>query len=105
MNVPNSLPKPRGSQGERRDMLERRKVPYAFGSSQWLENIKAHNLILPITERRKQNRRSTQTNAGQCLQRLTELQRYASYATDLSPDLFTREEIKLIKIILTSQRN
>lgn len=105
MNVPNSLPDPRASQVERRGTIERRKVPYAFGSSQWLENIKAHNLTLPTKERRKQNRRCTKLNARQCLQRLTELQHYASYATDLSPDLFSREEINLIKIILTGQRN
>lgn len=86
-------------------MLERRKVPYAFGSSQWLAHIKAHNLILPTVDRRKQNRRGPEMNARQCLQRLTELQHYASYATDLSPDLFTREEINLIRNILTGHRN
>ncbi|MCK9606149.1 MAG: hypothetical protein M0R33_06810 [Methylomonas sp.] len=105
MNVPNSLPDPRGSQLERRSTMERRKVPYGFGSSQWLEHIKTHNSVAPTMDRRKQNRRSTEMNPRQCLQRLTELQHYASHATDLSPDLFSREEINLIKIILTDRRN
>ncbi|AEF99280.1 hypothetical protein [Methylomonas methanica] len=105
MDLTDTLTEPRRTQVDRRGKQERRKVPYAFGSSQWLAHIKAHHLILPTIDRRKQNRRRPEMNARQCLQRLTELQHYASYATDLSPDLFTREEINLIRSILTGHRN
>lgn len=102
MKVPND---PHTSRIERRGGAERPKQPHAFGSPQWLERVKAHNSTMPTTERRKSNRRRAEMDARQCLQRLTELQHYATQATDLSPALFSREEIHLIKIILSGRNN
>lgn len=93
---------PRWPQLERREAQERRKVSYAFGSSQWLAHVKSHKLI-PSKDRRKQNRRGSDVNTGQSLQRLTELQHYAGYANELSPDLFSREEINLIRTVLSGR--
>ena len=36
---------------------DRRKIPYEFGSPEWLANIKNNNLFCPTFERRKADRR------------------------------------------------
>lgn len=37
---------------------DRRKVPYAFGSPEWLEHLRRNNLEIPAIDRRKSPRRT-----------------------------------------------
>ena len=37
---------------------DRRKVPYAFGTPEWLEHLKKNNLDCPKSDRRKAERRN-----------------------------------------------
>jgi hypothetical protein len=53
-------------------ITDRRKVPYEFGSPEWLEYIKENHLDLPAFNRRKADRRSDKRRLPDRRQQLAE---------------------------------
>lgn len=94
MNLYNFRHNPRRSSMTRR-MTDRRKIPYPFGSPEWVENIKNHYLAWPKSNRRNMNRRSDERRAIERRQQLLSEQRRSE--KKYSPILLTQEERKLIE--------
>jgi erythromycin esterase-like protein len=80
---------------ESRRVTDRRVAPYAFGSEEWVENIKANYYVWPKTDRRQACRRSEDRRAFDRRQRqLNDQQRSEQ---KFSKILLTHEELKLIE--------
>lgn len=48
--------------GADKKATDRRQNPHPFGSAEWREYIEQRNLVCPTEDRRKMNRRATDTN-------------------------------------------
>lgn len=77
-----------------RRLTDRRKIPYLFGTHEWVENIKKHYLAWPKSNRRDINRRSNERRAMDRRQLL--LSEQSLSAKKISMVLLTQEERKLI---------
>ncbi len=73
-----------------RRLHDRRIVPYAFGSSEWVENIKNHYLARPKDDRRQVSRRCALERRGH--DRREQLQ----YLQKCSSAMLTCNELQLI---------
>ncbi|MEQ1637723.1 MAG: hypothetical protein ABL903_13640 [Methylococcales bacterium] len=94
MNIINLRKDPRRSVESRR-IVDRRKVPYEFGSPQWIENIKQNYLAWPIRDRRVEARRNDERrNPDRRHQQLSEQRRSEK---KFSRIVLTPEELKLIE--------
>ena len=78
-----------------RRMSDRRKIPYPFGSPEWVENVKNHYLAWPVSNRRGQCRRSDERRAPDRRQQQLSEQRRSEKKH--SPIVLTQEERKLIE--------
>ncbi|HEY8037443.1 MAG TPA: hypothetical protein VIF37_17830 [Methylobacter sp.] len=78
-----------------RRVTDRRKIPYPFGSREWVENIKKHYLAWPKSNRRDMNRRSNERRAMDRRQQQFSEQRLSE--KKFSMILLTQEERKLIE--------
>ncbi len=85
---------PRRSSNTRR-MADRRKIPYPFGSPEWVENVKKHYLAWPVSNRRGQIRRSDERRAPDRRQQQLSEQRRSE--KKYSQIVLTHEERKLIE--------
>ena len=74
---------------------DRRKVPYPFGSPEWVENIKKHYLAWPKSNRRDMSRRSNERRAID--RRQQALSEQLRSKKKFSQVLLTQEERKLIE--------
>ncbi len=99
MNLYDFRRKSRRSSTTRR-MDDRRKIPYPFGSPEWVENIKNHYLAWPKANRRDMSRRSNERRAIERRQQLLSEQRRSE--KKYSPVLLTQEERKLIEDLYLS---
>jgi len=84
-----------------RRIKDRRTTPFAFGSLEWVENIKSNYLAWPKQDRRESSRRCEERrDHDRRHQQLTEnmrsLQKYSTI-------LLTREELKLIEDLYKSE--
>lgn len=80
---------------------DRRKIPYPFGSPEWVENIKKHYLAWPKSNRRDANRRNDDRRAlDRRQQQLSEQRRSEK---KFSMILLTQEERKLIEDLYLSE--
>ena len=80
-----------------RRMNDRRVIPYPFGTSEWIENIKINYHAWPRHERRHAGRRSEERREDDRRQRqlseqLQSLKKYSSL-------LLTREELQMIEAL------
>lgn len=83
-----------------RRVTDRRKILHAFGSQEWIENIKKHYLAWPKSNRRATNRRNKERRAlERRTQQLTEQRRSEK---KFSMILLTEEERKLIEDLYLS---
>ncbi|PPK76289.1 hypothetical protein B0F87_104382 [Methylobacter tundripaludum] len=94
MNLYDFRHNPRRASMTRRK-TDRRKIPYPFGSPEWVENIKNHYLAWPKSNRRDMSRRSDERRASERRQQLLSEQRRSE--KKYSPILLTQEERKLIE--------
>ena len=78
-----------------RRVKERRVVPYAFGSDEWVENIKINYYVWPKFERRQSNRRSEDRRAFD--RRHKQLIERQQTERKSAGTLLTHEELKLIE--------
>lgn len=83
-----------------RRMTERRKIPYLFGSKEWVANIKEHYLAWPKFNRRDMNRRGDERRVMDRRQQQFSEQRLSE--KKFSTILLTREERKLIEDLYLS---
>lgn len=102
MNLYDFRRKPRRSSMTRR-MEDRRKVPYPFGSPEWVENIKKHYLAWPKTNRRNLSRRSNERRAVE--RRMQQLSEQHRSEKKHSLILLTQEERKLIEDLYMNDLN
>lgn len=101
MNLYDFRRNPRRSSMTRR-VDDRRKIPYPFGSREWVENIKKHYLAWPKSNRRDANRRCDERRALE--RREQQLSEQRRSEKKYSPILLTQEERKLIEdLYLTDQ--
>ena len=91
---------PRRSSMTRR-MTDRRKVPYPFGSAEWVENIKNYYLAWPKSNRRDRSRRHDERRVPDRRQHQLSEQRRSEIK--YSPILLTEEERKLIEGLYLSE--
>lgn len=99
MNLYDFRRNPRRTSMTRR-MDDRRKIPYPFGSPEWVENIKNHYLAWPKNNRRNANRRSDERRAEE--RRQHQLSEQSRSEKKYSPILLTQEERKLIEDLYLS---
>lgn len=86
-----------------RRVADRRKIPYPFGSPEWVENIKKHYLAWPKVNRRDVNRRTNERRAvDRRLQQLSEQRRSEK---KYSMILLTQEERKLLEDLYMSDQD
>ncbi len=83
-----------------RRITDRREITYAFGSPEWVDNIKKHYLAWPKSNRRNVNRRSDDRRALERREQLLSEQRRSE--KKYSPILLTEEEKKLIEELYLS---
>ncbi|MGR9014265.1 MAG: hypothetical protein ACU83U_11520 [Gammaproteobacteria bacterium] len=83
-----------------RRMEDRRKIPYPFGSAEWVENIKKHYLAWPKTNRRNLSRRSNERRSVE--RRVQQLSEQRRSEKKHSLILLTQEERKLIEDLYMS---
>ncbi len=99
MNLYNLRNNLRRSTATRR-IADRRKIPYPFGSQEWVENIKKHYLAWPKSNRRTVNRRNNERRElDRREQQLSEQRRSEK---KFSMILLTEEERKLIEDLYLS---
>jgi hypothetical protein len=94
MNLNDFRRNPRRSSISRR-VNDRRKIPYPFGSPEWVRNIENHYLALPKSNRRHLNRRNEERRAPD--RRQQQLSEQLRSEKKYSPILLTQEERKLIE--------
>jgi hypothetical protein len=82
---------------------DRRKIPYPFGSREWVENIKNHYLAWPKSNRRDQSRRSDERRALE--RREQQLSEQRRSEIKYSAILLTQEERKLIEDLYQHDMN
>lgn len=99
MNLYDFRRNPRRSSMTRR-VDDRRKIPYPFGSPEWLKNIKNHYLAWPTSNRRDVSRRDNERRAPD--RRQQELSEQVRSEKKYSPILLTQEERKLIEDLYMS---
>ena len=90
---------PRRSSTTRR-ITDRRKIPYSFGSREWVENIKNHYLAWPKSNRRDETRRNNERRALE--RREQQLSEQRRSEKKFSMVLLTQEERKLIEDLYLS---
>ncbi|MFI3154738.1 MAG: hypothetical protein QX199_01140 [Methylococcaceae bacterium] len=78
-----------------RRVADRRKIPYPFGSQEWIENIKKHYLAWPKYNRRNIDRRDNERRALE--RREQQLSEQRRSEKKFSMILLTEEERKLIE--------
>ncbi len=83
-----------------RRITDRRKLPYPFGSREWVENIKNHYLAWPKSNRRDITRRSNERRALE--RREQQLSEQRRSEQKFSMILLTQEERKLIEDLYLS---
>lgn len=83
-----------------RRMTDRRKIPYPFGSREWVKNIKKHYLAWPKFNRRDMNRRGDERRVIDRRQQQFSEQRLSE--KKFSTILLTQEERKLIEDLYLS---
>lgn len=94
MNLYDFRRNPRRSSMTRR-VADRRKIPYPFGSPEWVENIKNHYLAWPKADRRNVDRRTSERRAVE--RRLQQLSEQRRSEKKHSLILLTQEERKLLE--------
>lgn len=99
MNLYDLRRNPRRSSMTRR-MADRRKIPYSFGSREWVKNIKKHYLAWPKSNRRDMNRRGDERRAMD--RRQQDFLEQCLSERKFSRILLTQEERKLIEDIYLS---
>ncbi len=99
MNLYDFRRNPRRSSMTRR-MADRRTVPYAFGTPEWIENVKKHYLAWPASNRRDMSRRTDERRAPD--RRQQQLSEQLRSKKKFSPILLTQEERKLIEDLYLS---
>lgn len=82
---------------------ERRNLPYAFNSPEWLATVKQHYLLWPkhdrrLAERRESDRRSTERRSGQRLIMKSKLQNPQFFST---ANILDDEEKAMIAALFT----
>lgn len=83
-----------------RRVADRRKIPYPFGSKEWIENIKEHYLAWPKFNRRKTDRRGNERRTPE--RREQQLSEQSRSEKKFSTILLTEEERKLIEDLYLS---
>lgn len=99
MNIINLRKDPRRAVQTRR-VADRRTVPYAFGSPEWIDNIKQNYLAWPVQDRRLETRRSDERrNPDRRSQQMSEQRRSEKKYSRI---ILTREELQLIEDLYMS---
>ncbi len=99
MNIINLRKDPRRALQSRR-VADRRIVPHAFGSPEWINNIKQNYLAWPAQDRRVECRRSDERrNPDRRHQQLAEQRRVEKKYSRI---ILTREELQLIEDLYMS---
>jgi hypothetical protein len=101
MNIINLRKNLRRSKASRR-LADRRTIPYAFGTPEWIEHIQINYLAWPksdrrVSERRINNRRSPDRRTHQATEQTRSGKKYSRI-------LLTSEERKLIEDLYLNDR-